>query len=227
MLFPLRDVIPSRTTPLVTWLLVGSNVLLHVWLWLGAGTADSRDAVFATWGVIPAAFSWVSTLTSMFLHADLLHLGSNMVCLWIFGDNVEDQMGHGRFLAFYLLCGVVAALAETWASPLSLLPMVGASGAIAGVMGAYFVMFPGSRVLVLLFLVVYINVIEVPAVFFLAFWFLLQVLGGLGRTADAAATGGVAFWAHAGGFLAGVLGARLLRRRDRAQWEWREPGRPS
>ncbi len=224
MLFPLRDVIPSRTTPLVTWLLVGSNVLLHVWLWLVPGGADTRDATFATWGVIPASFSWVSAVTSMFLHADVLHLGSNMVCLWIFGDNVEDQMGHGRFLAFYLLCGVVAALAETWASPLSLLPMVGASGAIAGVMGAYFVMFPGSRVLVLLFLVVYINVIEVPALFFLAFWFLLQVLGGLGRSAETASTGGVAFWAHAGGFLAGALGARLLRRRERANWDWRDGG---
>ncbi|MBK9241592.1 MAG: rhomboid family intramembrane serine protease [Acidobacteria bacterium] len=113
----------------------------------------------------------MSAVTSMFLHADVLHLGSNMVCLWIFGDNVEDQMGHGRFLAFFLLCGVVAALVETWARPVSLLPMVGASGAIAGVMGVHFVMFPGSRVLVLLFLVVYINVIGV-SLFFLAFWFL-------------------------------------------------------
>ncbi len=222
MLFPLRDVIPSRTTPLVTWLLVGFNVLLYVWLRLQSGGSAAQDAVFASWGVIPAAFSWISAVTSMFLHADMLHLGSNMVCLWIFGDNVEDQLGHGRFLAFYLLCGVVAALAETLASPGSLLPMVGASGAIAGVMGAYFVMFPKSQVLVLLFLVVYINVIEVPAVFFLAFWFLMQVLGGLGRSAEAASTGGVAFWAHAAGFLAGVAGARLLRRRERAQWEWRD-----
>ena len=226
MLFPLRDVIPSRTTPVVTWVLVGSNVLLHLWLWLGPGSADTRDAIFATWGVIPAAFSWVAAVTSMFLHADLLHLGSNMVCLWIFGDNVEDQMGHGRFLAFYLLCGIVAALAETWAIPESLLPLVGARGAIGGVMGAYFVMFPGSRVLVLLFLVVYVGVIEVPAVFFLAFWFLMQVLGGLARTSEVAATGGVAFWAHAAGFIAGAIGARLLRRKDRADWEWREPGRP-
>ncbi len=225
MLFPLRDVIPSRTTPLVTWFLVGANVLLHVWL--GLGRADTRDAVVTTWGVIPAAFSWLSAVTSMFLHGDLLHLGSNMVCLWIFGDNVEDQMGHRRFLAFYLLCGIVAALAETWASPESLLPMVGASGAIAGVMGAYFVMFPGSRVLVLLFLAFYVSVVEVPAVFFLAFWFLMQVVGGLGRSAEGASTGGVAFWAHCAGFVTGVAGAYVLRQRERAHWDWREPQRPS
>ena len=223
MLFPLRDVIVSRTTPVVTWLLIASSVVVHFVL----ATADPliRTVTFETWGLIPAAFSWASVLTSMFVHGDVLHLLSNMICLWIFGDNVEDQLGHGRFLLFYLACGAAAALAETWSSPDSLLPMVGASGAIAGVMGAYFVMFPHSRVLVLLFLVFYINVIEVPAVFFLAFWFFMQVVGGLGRAAEAAATGGVAFWAHAGGFAAGALGGRLLRRRERATWAWREgPG---
>lgn len=222
MLFPLRDVIVSRTTPVVTWLLIGLNVGLHIAL--ATGDPEARHITFESWGLIPAAFSWLSVLTSMFVHGDLLHLGSNMVSLWIFGDNVEDQLGHGRFLLFYLACGAVAALAETWASPGSLIPMVGASGAIAGVMGAYFVMFPHSRVLVLLFLVFYINVIEVPAVFFLAFWFFMQVVGGLGRAAEAANTGGVAFWAHAGGFLAGALGGRLLRQKERSTWEWREGG---
>jgi membrane associated rhomboid family serine protease len=158
----------------------------------------------------------------MFVHGDLLHLAGNMVCLWIFGDNVEDQVGHGRYLLFYLACGATAALAETWASPDSLVPMVGASGAIAGVMGAYFVMFPHSRVLVLLFLVFYIQVIEIPAIFFLGFWFFMQVAGGLGRAAEAASTGGVAFWAHAGGFIAGAVGVKLLRRPERAEWEWRD-----
>ncbi len=220
MLFPLRDVIVSRTTPVVTWLLIALSVGLH--LVLATSDPDVRTVTFETWGLIPAAFSWTTVLTSMFVHGDLLHLGSNMLCLWIFGDNVEDQMGHGRFLLFYLACGIVAALTETWSSPDSLLPMVGASGAIAGVMGAYFVMFPHSRVLVLLFLVVYINIIEVPAIFFLAFWFFMQVVGGLGRAAEAATTGGVAFWAHAGGFAAGAIGARILRRHERATWEWRD-----
>ena len=224
MLFPLRDVIVSRTTPVVTWLLIVLTVGLH--LVMTTGDAELRTLTFETWGLVPAVFSWTSVFTSMFVHGDFLHLGGNMICLWIFGDNVEDQMGHGRFFLFYLACGVVAALAETWSSPDSFLPMVGASGAIAGVMGAYFVMFPHSRVLVLLFLVFYINVIEIPAVFFLAFWFFMQLIGGLGRAAEAATTGGIAFWAHAGGFAAGALGAKLLRRPERASWEWRDGARP-
>lgn len=222
MLFPLRDVIVSRTTPVVTWALIAANVGIH--LMLATGDPEVRGAALTSWGLVPGAFSWLSVLTSMFVHGDLLHLGSNMISLWIFGDNVEDQMGHRRFLLFYLACGTVAALAETAASPDSLIPMVGASGAIAGVMGAYFVLFPHSRVLVLLFLVFYVNVIEVPAIFFLAFWFFMQVVGGLGRAAEAASTGGIAFWAHAGGFAAGAIGARLLRQKERATWEWREGG---
>ena len=224
MIFPLRDVIVSRTTPVVTWLLIAVNILVHIML--ATGDPQARTTAFETWVLVPATFAWTTVFTSMFLHGDLLHLIGNMVSLWIFGDNVEDQMGHGRFLLFYLGCGAAAGLAETWAGPDSFLPMVGASGAIAGIMGAYFVMFPQSRVLVLLFLVFYINVIEIPAVFFLAFWFLMQVIGGLGRAAEAATSGGVAFWAHAGGFAAGAVGARLLRRPERAQWAWRDTTGP-
>jgi membrane associated rhomboid family serine protease len=220
MLFPLRDVIPSRTTPVVTWLLVGLNIAIH--LAVLAGGSEARMALLTSWGLVPGAFSSVAVFTSMFLHADVWHLGGNMLSLWIFGDNVEDQMGHGRFLVFYLLCGTLAALAETWVSPTSLLPIVGASGAIAGVMGAYFVMFPHSRVLVLLFLVIYVNIIEIPALFFLAFWFLTQVLGSLGRSATMGASGGVAFVAHAAGFLAGAALIRLFRRPERRSWTWRE-----
>ncbi|HUR21873.1 MAG TPA: rhomboid family intramembrane serine protease, partial [Vicinamibacterales bacterium] len=123
MLFPLRDVIVSRTTPVVTWLLIGLSVVVHLLL-------RGDPLGFELWGLIPAAFSWPTLFTSMFVHGDVLHLLGNMICLWIFGDNVEDQMGHGRFLVFYLACGAAAALAETWSSPDSLLPMVGASGAI-------------------------------------------------------------------------------------------------
>ncbi len=219
MLFPIRDVIPSPTTPIVTWTIIAINIAIQIWI---ATAGPGAYAAIGAWGLTPASFSWFSVVTSMFVHANILHLGSNMVSLWIFGDNVEDQMGHGRFLLFYLACGATGALAETWASPASLLPMVGASGAIAGVMGAYFVMFPRSRVLVLLFVIFYVDVIEVPALFFLAFWFLLQVVGGVGRSADAASTGGVAFWAHAGGFIAGAAGGRLLRRRERSIWARRD-----
>ncbi|MEO6222117.1 MAG: rhomboid family intramembrane serine protease [Vicinamibacterales bacterium] len=220
MLFPLGDVIVPRTTPVATWLLIALSVGVH--LTLATGDPELRRATFLSWGLIPAAFSSGSVFTSMFVHGNLLHLAVNMICLWIFGDNVEDQLGHGRYLFFYLACGAAAALAETWASPDSLLPMVGASGAIAGVMGAYFVMFPRSRVLVLVFLVFFISVIEVPAVFVLAFWFFLQVIGRLGHAAEAASTGGVALWAYAAGFATGALGATLLRRPERAEWAWHD-----
>ena len=219
-MIPLRDVIPSRTTPVVTTALIAINALVFFYQW-SLGPEEGTRFIF-DWGLIPAFFSWLNVLTSMFLHGGFLHAGGNMLYLWIFGDNVEDRLGHARFVAFYLFCGVAAALAQAFVSPSSRVPMVGASGAIAGVMGAYFVMYPHSRVLVLMFLVFYINVIEIPAVFFLAFWFFMQVIGGLGRAAEAASTGGVAFWAHAGGFAAGALSARFLRRPDRMEWASRD-----
>src|SRR4051812_41434451 len=132
----------------------------------------------------------------MFLHGGLLHVGGNMLYLWIFGDNVEDRMGHGRFLVFYLLCGMAAALAQTVVRPDSVIPMVGASGAIAGVMGAYFVLYPHSRIVALLPFFIFFQVIEVPAIFFLGFWFLMQLLSGVGSVAAATSGepgGGIAF----------------------------------
>ncbi len=120
MLFPLRDVIVSRTTPVVTWLLIAVSVVVH--LMLATGDPLIRTVNFESWGLIPAAFSWAAVFTSMFVHGDLLHLLGNMICLWIFGDNVEDQMGHGRYLLFYLACGTAAGLAEDWASPDSFCP---------------------------------------------------------------------------------------------------------
>jgi membrane associated rhomboid family serine protease len=145
-----------------------------------------------------------------------------MLYLWIFGDNVEDRMGHGRFLAFYLTCGVAAALAQTYVSPESTVPMVGASGAIAGVMGAYFVLYPHSRIVSLVPLFIFIQVIEVPAIAFLGIWFLMQFLSGVGSIADAAdgAEGGIAFWAHSAGFVAGLIGVFLFRRPERQRVEW-------
>ena len=203
---------------MVTPALIAANVLIFLYQWsLGerAGTSFIFD-----WGVIPADFTLLTLFTSMFLHGGFLHAGGNMLYLWIFGDNVEDRFGRGRFLAFYLLCGAAAAVAQTLVSPSSRIPMVGASGAVAGVMGAYFVMYPHSRIVTLVpFL--FLQIIEVPAVFFLGIWFLMQFLSGVGSIAQVeAGTGGVAFWAHVAGFAVGVLGGLLLRRPERQRVEY-------
>jgi membrane associated rhomboid family serine protease len=217
-MIPLRDIIPSRTTPVVTIALIAINVLVFLYE-LSLGRAV--DAFTLYWGLVPAAFSWVTVLTSMFLHGGLLHVAGNMLYLWIFGDNVEDRMGHGRFLVFYLLCGVAAALAQTITAPDSVIPMVGASGAIAGVMGAYFVLYPKSRIVTLI-PIFFLQVIEVPAILFLGIWFLMQFLSGLGSIVSVASgsTGGVAFWAHVAGFVAGISGVVVFRRPERQRVEW-------
>ncbi len=215
-MIPLRDIIPSRTTPIVTISLIVANVLVFLYeLTLGRAVNDFT----LYFGLVPAAFSWVAVLTSMFLHGGLFHVAGNMLYLWIFGDNVEDRMGHGRFLVFYLLCGTAAALAQTITVPDSVVPMVGASGAIAGVMGAYFVLYPKSRIVTLIPLFFFFRIIEVPAIFFLGIWFVMQFLSGVGSIGNAA-TGGVAFWAHIGGFLAGVSGVIVFRRPERQRVEW-------
>ena len=219
-MIPLRDVIPSRTTPYITISLVVVNALVFLYqLSLGG---DINNFVF-TYGLVPADFSWISVLTSMFLHGGFLHVAGNMLYLWIFGDNVEDRMGHGRFLAFYLLCGIAAALGQTLTVPHSQIPMVGASGAVAGVMGAYFVLYPHSRIVTLLPLFIFIQIIEVPAIFFLGVWFLMQFLSGVGSIATATGgepAGGVAFWAHVAGFAAGLIGVLIFRQPERQRVEW-------
>jgi membrane associated rhomboid family serine protease len=219
-MIPLRDVIPSRTTPYVTFAVIGLNALVFMYQFtIGEGVEE----FILYFGLIPAAFSWVAVLTSMFLHGSLLHFGGNMLYLWIFGDNVEDRMGHGRFLVFYLLCGTAAALAQTIVNPDSVVPMVGASGAIAGVMGAYFVLYPRSRIVTLLPLFFFFQIVEIPAIFFLGFWFLMQLLSGVGSVATAVGgepAGGIAFWAHAAGFLAGLSGVLVFRRPERQRVEW-------
>ena len=215
-MIPLRDVIPSRTTPWVTFALIGLNIAVYVWgLTLGE---RGYEELLLTYGLVPADFSWLTLLTSMFLHGGLGHVGSNLLSLWIFGDNVEDRFGHGRFLIFYLLAGAVAALAQVWANPDSTIPLVGASGAISGVMGAYLVMFPHSRILVLLFLFLFIDIIEIPALAYLGVWFLYQILSGMGS-----ANGGgemIAFWAHVGGFATGLVMVFLFRQPEREQPDW-------
>ena len=220
-MIPLRDVIPSRTTPYVTIGLIAVNALVFLYeMTLG----DPRLEEFIIYfGLVPAAFSWVAVLTSMFLHGGFLHVGGNMLFLWIFGDNVEDRMGHGRFLVFYLLCGTAAALAQTAMSPDSVAPMVGASGAVAGIMGAYFVLYPHSRIVTLIPLFVFFHVMEVPALVFLGLWFVLQFISGVGSIAAATGgepAGGIAFWAHVAGFVAGVSGVLVFRRPERQRVEW-------
>ena len=167
------------------------------------------------YALIPADFSWLSVLTSMFLHGGWMHVIGNMLYLWIFGDNVEDRLGHARFLLFYLASGCAAALLQVVFNPSSQVPMLGASGAIAGVMGAYFVLYPESRVLTAVFVFVFFDLVEIPAIFFLGIWFVMQLLSGVGSLGISSTGGGTAFWAHVGGFVVGAVVGLVLRRNGR------------
>jgi membrane associated rhomboid family serine protease len=207
--FPIADVIPSRKTPVVTIGLIALNALAFLFE-LTLSEPELQQLV-QLYGVVPADFSWASIVTSMFLHGGWLHVLGNMLYLWIFGDNVEERFGHLGYLLFYLFCGGAAALGQALTQPYSAVPMVGASGAIAGVMGAYFVLFPQSRVLTAVFLFFFFDLVEIPAIFFLGIWFLMQFFSGIGSIGAAEATGGVAFWAHVVGFIVGALGAAAYR----------------
>ena len=211
-MFPVSDVIPSRTTPYVTVGLIVLNTLAFLFEWQMSDRELQRFLM--VYGAVPAYLSAPSILTSMFLHGGWLHFGGNMLYLWIFGDNVEDRFGHGRFLAFYLFCGAIAVFGQVSAHPDSLVPMVGASGAIAGVMGAYFVLYPHSRVLTAVFILFFIDLIEVPAIFFLGIWFLMQLFSGVGSLGATGPGGGVAFWAHVSGFVTGLFFGLFRRWRD-------------
>jgi membrane associated rhomboid family serine protease len=216
---PLKDVIPSRTFPVITIALIVLNSL--VFLFEVSLPDPLLNSFVRTHGVVPADLRLMAVPTSMFLHGGWLHFLGNMLYLWIFGDNVEDRLGHGRFLVFYLICGGVAALAHVFMNPASMVPTIGASGAIAGVMGAYFVLYPRSRILALLPLFVFVEVVEVPAIFFLGIWFVMQFFSGVGSIAmgaRAATGGGIAFWAHVAGFLAGAATVFVFRKPSRSQW---------
>jgi membrane associated rhomboid family serine protease len=217
-MIPLRDVIPSRTFPIFTIAFIVLNSVAFVFEQSLSPTA--LENFIRTYGVVPARLEGVAVLTSMFLHGGWLHFLGNMLYLWIFGDNVEDRLGHGRFVVFYLMCGAAAAIAHVWMNPNSTIPTIGASGAIAGVMGAYFVLYPNSRVLALVPLIVIWEIIEVPAILFLGLWFLMQFFQGVGSMAAKAGieTGGVAFWAHIAGFVVGMAGVFVLRKPSRTRW---------
>ena len=218
-MIPLRDVIPSRTKPGVTITLIVLNVLVFL---LQSSLSDrGQEAFVYAFGLVPAYFSFVTVFTSMFVHGGLAHIAGNLLFLWIFGDNVEDRLGHLRFLCFYLLCGFLAALAQLFLDPDSTIPMVGASGAIAGVMGAYLVLYPHSRVLMLFPFPVFL--FELPAIAFLGMWFFVQFLNGIGQLPvfqQDQISGGVAFWAHVAGFAAGVVLVVFMRRPERTRVEW-------
>jgi membrane associated rhomboid family serine protease len=232
-MLPLTDHNPRRTVPVVNFAIIAVNIFVF---FKEVAYGARLDEFLYTWAFIPARL-WnpanlvpnvVTMLVSMFLHGGLLHIAGNMLYLWIFGDNVEDRLGHVRYALFYLLCGFGATLTHAFFNPASRVPSIGASGAIAGVLGAYLVLFPRARVTTLIPIFVFVTVREIPAVVLLLLWFLLQLLSGAGslgvpETADA---GGVAYFAHIGGFVLGMLlvvpmggrrGRRTVRRSD---YEW-------
>ena len=217
-MIPLRDVIPSRTTPYITITIIALNAV--AWTFEILLPHDALNEFLTIYGVVPAYFSYPTLVTSMFLHGGWMHVIGNMWYLWIFGDNVEDRVGHGRFMVFYLLCGIAAALGQVVVDPNSTLPTIGASGAIAGVMGAYFVLYPRSRVLTLIPLIVLMPIIEVPAIVLLGFWFVMQLFnaGTIAMTTSSRG-GGVAFAAHVIGFVAGAGGVFIFRKRQLDPWE--------
>jgi membrane associated rhomboid family serine protease len=219
-MFPLRDVIPSRTTPVVTVAIILVNAAL--WFLEVSMSRSELNEFLRVYGVVPATFVPLTLLTSMFLHGSWWHVIGNMWYLWIFGDNVEDRMGHGRFLVFYLLCGITAAFGQILMNPDSLLPTIGASGAIAGVMGAYLVLYPKSRVLTLVTLVIFYEIIELPAVALLGVWFLMQLVnaGAVAATANSAGSGGVAFMAHVAGFAMGAASVFVFRKSSQPDQLW-------
>jgi len=246
--FPIRDDNPQLLTPVVVYALIALNAAAW-FLVQGAGQERVLVESICTLGLIPGELlgtieegtrvplgpqyacviegrpNWATSLTSMFLHGGWFHIIGNMWFLWIFGDNVEDSMGHGRFVVFYLLCGLAAAALQVGFSPSSGVPMVGASGAIGGVMGAYVVLYPRVQVHMLIIFGFYVTTIAVPAALMLGYWFLIQLVGGAMDVGKSG--GGVAFWAHVGGFAAGALlvfafrNPELVRRHPHRGWQER------
>jgi membrane associated rhomboid family serine protease len=224
-MFPIQDSVPSRSVPVVTRALILINVV--VFFFELSLSRESIIQLFYLFGVVPARFtdpewaasigfpigSYWSLLTHQFLHGGWLHIVANMWTLWIFGDNVEDRMGPLRFIIFYLVCGVLAALTQVLVTPDATIPSVGASGAIAGVLGAYLLFFPTARLIVLIPILFFPFFFELPAVIFLVLWFFIQLFSGTAMLARPQQVGGIAFWAHIGGFIAGMLLCRFFVRR--------------
>ncbi|HEX9875054.1 MAG TPA: rhomboid family intramembrane serine protease [Gammaproteobacteria bacterium] len=223
-MIPLRDDNPSSLRPIVTLAIIGACVLIFFWQF-SLGPADGEAVIYALgftpavafgYTALPDQLAWVpapvTIFTSMFLHGGLLHLAGNMLYLWIFADNIEDRMGHSRFVLFYALCGLAAAMAQGLLDLDSAIPMIGASGAVSGVLGAYVVLFPRARVLVALPVFVVLYTLRLPAIWVLGLWFVGQLLSSIAMSPE---EGGVAFQAHIGGFVAGLLLVYPFVRRPR------------
>jgi membrane associated rhomboid family serine protease len=224
--FPISDNNPTRITPVVTYALIGVNIF--VFLYELSLTSSQLQQFFRLYALVPRELSAslagipinqpfpepLTLITSQFLHGGFLHIFGNMLFLWIFGNNIEDKLGHVKYLIFYLACGVLAALTQWFFSTQSGIPSLGASGAIAGIMGAYIIRFPNARVRTLVFLGPFIVFPEIPAIFFLGIWFLQQALYGIASlnvpTNIGMESGGIAYWAHAGGFVFGAILGPLL-----------------
>ncbi len=231
-MIPIKDDIPSRTYPIINTTLIVVNVIAFFFeLSLG----DKLELFLRTYGVIPIKYFYsgirlddgsilffsleekiIPLFTSMFLHGGWLHLISNMLYLWIFGDNVEDRMGHGRYIFFYILCGLAAAGTHIITNPDSEIPTIGASGAIAGILGAYMILYPNARVVVVIPILFFWDVMKLPALFVLSFWFVTQLFQGtLALAVETTATGGVAWWAHIGGFVFGMIAVNIFKSKSR------------
>ncbi len=217
-MIPIADESPKGYTPFVNYGLIAVNIFVYFFL------QEKSEVFFYTYGLVPAKFftldyqpfATMTIFTSMFMHGGLWHLFGNMLYLWIFGDNVEHTIGHARYLIFYLTVGVAAALMQAFLAPSSTVPMVGASGAISGVLGAYLLKFPGNRISVLIFFFFFIEIIHIPAIVVLSFWFLFQLLNGY-LSLMPGLQGGVAWFAHIGGFVAGFTLIRVFEPRRRWQ----------
>lgn len=227
-MLPIRDHNPSERTPYVCYALIALNVAIFLYTVIVAETNDTLRFIYWDYAMIPARIdageNYISLITSQFLHGGWLHLGGNLLFLWIYGDNLEEEFGHAGFLIFYLACGALAAYAQYLAAPTSFTPTIGASGAIAGVMGGYLLLFPRAKIDILIIFVVFFRIFPLSAWIVLGVWLALQLIGGFGTPADGA---GVAYWAHIGGFAAGVLLAAPLwmRRGGTAYWD-RTDGHP-
>ena len=216
-MIPIRDNIATRTYPIITVSIIFVNILIFLWMRFTL-TGTEGQIVYKYYGLVPREFitsassrldlvpyNVMTIFTSMFLHGGFFHLGGNMLYLWIFGNNIEDATGHGRFILFYLLAGIAAAFAQLFYDPTSNIPMIGASGAVSGVLGAYLVLYPYARIKTLLFIIIFIKIVELPAIVLLTIWFFMQVLySGME---------GVAWYAHIGGFVFGLIMIKLFSRK--------------
>jgi len=222
-MIPLRDANPSRTVPFVNYTIIGVNVLAF---FFELSQGRRLDNFIFAFGVVPARFlydlngldlgllTFTPFVTSMFFHGGWMHLIGNMLFLHVFGDNVEDRVGHARYVIFYLLAGFAAALTQTLINPHSEVPMIGASGAIAGVLGGYVLIFPKAKVAALVPFFGFLQIVEIQALYFLGFWFLMQIFSGLLSLGIAGDAGGIAWWAHIGGFAAGVVMIPIMKKRS-------------